>query len=106
MVIGGADPPLSAPHQGRGWPGRCAALAGQRQRAGQRHGWPLDRVGAGDYCGSAATIVTVHKFSSRRPDFLVPFGRVGHRDAIEETWGRGARPKADEAFAAGEPAQW
>jgi hypothetical protein len=27
-------------------------------------------------------------------------GRVGHRDAIEETWGR---PKVDEAFAAGEP---
>lgn len=33
-------------------------------------------------------------------DFLVPFGRVGHRDAIEQTRGR---PKADEAFAAGEP---
>jgi uncharacterized protein (DUF302 family) len=47
-------------------------------------------VGAGDYCGCAATIVTVHEFSSRRPDSLVPFGRVGHRDAIEETWGRGA----------------
>src|SRR5258708_2326900 len=48
------------------------------------------RVGAGDYCGCAATIVTVHEFSSRRSNSLVPFGRVGHRDAIEETWGRGA----------------
>ena len=38
----------------------------------------------------AATIVTVHEFSSRRPDSLVPSGRAGHRDAIEETWGRGA----------------
>jgi uncharacterized protein (DUF302 family) len=28
--------------------------------------------------------------------------RVGHRDAIEETWPR-RRPKVDEAFAAGEP---
>jgi hypothetical protein len=27
-------------------------------------------------------------------------GRVGHRDAIEETWGR---PKVDEVFAVGEP---
>jgi hypothetical protein len=27
---------------------------------------------------------------SRRPNSLVPFGRVGHRDAAEETWGRGA----------------
>lgn len=52
--------------------------------------WPLGRVGAGDYCGCAATIVTVHEFSSRRSNSLVPFGRVGHRDAIEETWGRGA----------------
>jgi len=33
-------------------------------------------------------------------DFLVPSGRVGHRDAIEQTR---RRPKADEAFAAGEP---
>ena len=49
---------------------------------------------------SAATIVTVHEFSSRRSDSLVPFGRVGHRDAIEQTRGR---PKADEAFTAGEP---
>jgi hypothetical protein len=57
-------------------------------------------VVAGDYCGCAATIVTVHEFSSRRSDFLVPFGRVGHRDAIEQTR---RRPKADEAFAAGEP---
>ena len=57
-------------------------------------------MGAGDYCGCAATIVTVHEFSSRRSNSLVPFGRVGHRDAIEETWGR---PKVDEAFAAGEP---
>jgi hypothetical protein len=48
----------------------------------------------------AAAIVTVHEFSSRRSNSLVPLGRVGHRDAIEETWGR---PKADEAFAAGEP---
>ena len=40
--------------------------------------------------GCDTTIVTVHGFSSRRPDSLVPFGRVGHRDAIEETWGRGA----------------
>src|SRR5690349_18202309 len=32
-------------------------------------------------------------------DSLGPFGRVGHRDAIKETWGR---PKAGEAFAAGE----
>ncbi len=47
-------------------------------------------MGAGDYCGCAATIVTVHEFSSRRSNSLVPFGRVGHRDAIEETWGRGA----------------
>jgi hypothetical protein len=52
--------------------------------------WPLGRVGAGDYCGCAATIVTVHEFSSRRSNSLVPFGRVGRRDAIEETWGRGA----------------
>jgi uncharacterized protein (DUF302 family) len=52
--------------------------------------WPLGRVGAGDHCGCAAAIVTVHEFSSRRPDSLVPFGRVGHRDAIEQTWGRGA----------------
>jgi hypothetical protein len=44
----------------------------------------------GTIAGCAATIVTVHGFSSRRPDSLVPFGRVGHRDAIEETWGRGA----------------
>ncbi len=28
----------------------------------------LDRVGAGDYCGCAATIVTVHELSSRRPN--------------------------------------
>ena len=40
------------------------------------------------------------RVSSRRPNSPVPFGRVGHRDAIEETWGR---PKVDEAFAAGEP---
>jgi hypothetical protein len=51
-----------------------------------------DAVGAGDYCGCAATIVTVHEFSSRRPDSLVPFGRAGHRDAIEETWS-GAAPR-------------
>ena len=51
---------------------------------------PLGRVGAGDYCGCAATIVTVYAFSSRRSNSLVPFGRVGHRDAIEETWGHGA----------------
>ena len=57
-------------------------------------------MGAGDYCGCAATIVTVYEFSSRRSNSLVPSGRVGHRDAIEETWGR---PKVDEAFAAGEP---
>jgi hypothetical protein len=36
----------------------------------------------------AATIVTVHEFSSRRSNSLVPFGRVGDRDAIEETRGR------------------
>jgi hypothetical protein len=34
----------------------------------------LGRVGAGDYCGCAATIVTVHEFSSRRSNSLVPFG--------------------------------
>jgi hypothetical protein len=28
--------------------------------------------------------------SSRRSNSLVPFGRVGHRDATEETCGRGA----------------
>jgi len=43
------------------------------------------RAGAWDYCGCAATIATVHEFSSRRSNSLVPFGRVGHRDAIEET---------------------
>ena len=36
------------------------------------------------------TIVTVHEFSSRRSNSLVPCGRVGHRDATEQTWGRGA----------------
>lgn len=51
---------------------------------------PLGRVGAGDYCGCAATIVRVHELSSCRPDSLVPFERVGHRDAIEEAGGRGA----------------
>lgn len=30
------------------------------------------------------------RVSSRRPDCLVPLGRAGHRDAIEETQGRGA----------------
>jgi uncharacterized protein (DUF302 family) len=50
----------------------------------------LGRVGAGGYCGCATTIVTVHGFSSRRSNSLVPFGRAGHRDAIEEAWGRGA----------------
>jgi hypothetical protein len=30
------------------------------------------------------------RVSSRLSNSLVPFGRVGHRDAIEETWGRGA----------------
>ena len=66
---------------------------------------PLGRVGTGDYCGCAATIVTVHEFSSRRSNSLVPFGRVGHRDAIEETSGRGATlrwmkrsPRASHAF--------
>jgi hypothetical protein len=49
-------------------------------------GLALRSRGAGDYRGCAATTVTVHEFSSRRSDALVPFGRVGHRDAIEETW--------------------
>ena len=40
--------------------------------------------------GCAATIVTVHEFSSRQSNSLVPFGRVGHRDAIEEARRRGA----------------
>ena len=59
----------------------------------------------GTIAGCAATIVTVHGFSSRRPGSLVPFGRVCHRDAIEETWGRGAArwwmkrsPPASHAF--------
>jgi hypothetical protein len=30
------------------------------------------------------------RVSSRRPGCLVPCRRAGHRDAIEETWGRGA----------------
>jgi hypothetical protein len=30
------------------------------------------------------------RVSSRRSNSLVSFGRVGHRDAIEEAWGRGA----------------
>ena len=38
--------------------------------------------GCRDYCGCAATIVTVHEFSSRRSNSLVPFGRVGHRDLV------------------------
>ena len=60
-------------------------------------------MGAGDYCGCAATIVTVHELSSRRPDSLVPVGRVGHRDAIEDV-GPQRRPKVNEASAAGERA--
>ena len=46
----------------------------------------------------APTIVTVHEFRRVGRTPWSPFGRVGHRDAIEETWGR---PKVDEAFAAG-----
>ena len=52
--------------------------------------WVAWVPGGGDRRGCAATIVTVHEFYSRRSNSLVPFGRVGRRDAIEETWGRGA----------------
>lgn len=43
------------------------------------------------------------RVSLRRSNSLVPFGRVGYRDAIEETWGRGAALRW-KRFAAGEHA--
>ena len=60
------------------------------------------RLTAGQVC--AAMIVKVHEFR-RRSNSLVPFGHVGHRDAIHEMSGRGAArrwmkrsPRASHAF--------
>jgi len=57
-------------------------------RTADRRIRPLGLLGAGTVARAPAMIVTVREFRHIGRKSLVPFGRVCHRDAIEETWGR------------------
>jgi hypothetical protein len=56
-------------------------------RVSSRRIWPLGRVGAGDYRGCAATIVTVHEF---RRVGRTPWSRLGASATVMRSKRRGA----------------